>query len=262
MEKLSAIKLHNLAVGYKGVPLLPPFNLEIPKGTINVIVGANGAGKSTLLHTIGGTVPPIGGSVEIMGQSVRSLSYRQLARLVSFVYTDRLRSGGLTVRELIEMGRHPYTGFLGRLSDDDRKITEKAIADVGIEAKMNSFLSDVSDGELQKALIARALAQQTPIILLDEPTNFLDSASRLEILRLIRELVNQSGLTVLFSSHDTSAALNYADNVITLLPHGTPHVSINRTGSSEAAERLTAVFADRGITFNPEINDFTFPDSH
>lgn len=255
-----AISLRNLAIGYRGVPLFEPVSLDIPAGTLNVIVGANGSGKSTLLHTIGGNIPPVGGSVFLNGKDAARMGRRRLARTLSLVYTERLIAGGLTVRELVDMGRNPYTGFTGRLSAEDRDIVNRAIADAGIEAKADSFLSDVSDGERQKAMIARALAQQTPVMLLDEPTNFLDAASRLELLSLIQTLVRDKGITVLLSTHDTATALPIADKVITVLPDAKPPVACTPAGSRETIARLDRVFADRGIRFDTLRGDFILGD--
>lgn len=245
-----AINMENLAIGYGGRELFRPFNLVIPKGTFNVIVGENGSGKSTLLHTICGNLKPIQGNVAINGCDIKDLSPRELAQKLSLVYTDRVNAGGLTVRELIEMGRQPYTGFLGRLNKSDKKIVEEAILEVGIEHKQDCFLSDVSDGERQKAMIARALAQKTPILMLDEPTNFLDAASRLEILSLVARLVESQKITALISTHDISAALALSDNVITIIPSDENSISIDESDSARAYERLSKVFISRGVTFD------------
>ncbi len=254
-----AISLHDAAIGYQGRPLFDAVSLDIAAGTLNVIVGANGSGKSTLLHTIGGNLHPVAGKVLLDGNDVTRLSRRRLARTLSLVYTERFMAGGLTVSELVEMGRNPYTGFTGRLSADDRAIVARAMTDAGIAAKADAFLSDISDGERQKAMIARALGQQTPIMLLDEPTNFLDAASRLEILTLIASLVRERGITVLLSTHDTPQALALADNVITVLPTETPPIACTPVDSPLTNQRLGRVFADRGVVFDPSRRDFVLP---
>lgn len=251
-----AIKLDGLGIGYNGNTLFPSFSLEVWPGTMNVIIGANGSGKSTLLYTIAGTLRPVEGRVFVEGTDTRGLSSRRLARLLSLTYTERLVSGGLTVRELVQMGRHPYTGLLGHLSREDKNIVESAMHDVGIAHKAANFLSDISDGERQKAMIARALAQQTPVMLFDEPTNYLDAASRLEVLGLIRRLVDRKGITAVLSGHDTSSMLALADNVITVLPSGNPAVRINGVDTDDAARLLDNVFADRRIRYDASSRDY------
>lgn len=256
-RKSVAIRTENLEIGYKNRALFAAVNLAVPTGTLNVIVGANGTGKSTLMNTLGRNLPAVGGKVYVCGHDITTLSTRKLARLVSHVFTDRLMSGGLTVGELIAMGRQPYTGFLGRLSADDRAIVDQAANDIGIAHKTNCFLSDISDGEMQKALIARALAQQTPVMLLDEPTNFLDAASQLEILSLVGELVHTKGITALLSTHDTATALAMADNVITVLPNELRPVSLDAVDSAEAVRRLNGIFADRGVGYSVSTRSFS-----
>lgn len=252
----AAIALDDLSIGYKHKPLFKPFSLKIESGTFNVIIGANGSGKSTLLQTITGNLEPVQGTVFIDSKDISSLNQKEKARMISLVYTERIISGGLTVKETVSMGRHPYTGLLGRLSQDDMQIVSNAMEQVGISHKADCFLSDISDGERQKAMIARALAQNTPVLMLDEPTNFLDVASKLSVFNLVRRLTDNHGITVLLSTHDTETALEMADNILTIIHADDTPVAINKAGSNEANERLFKVFADRNITFNPLDNTF------
>lgn len=246
------VQLDNLGIGYKRKMLFAPFSLSFPNGTINVVIGANGSGKTTLLSTISGALVPVTGQVFIEGRDVTTISARQLSRLLSITGSERTVSGGLTVWELVSMGRYPYTGVLGRLSVDDCAIVEKAIADVGVSNLRTRFLSDISDGERQKAMIARALAQQTPVMMFDEPTNFLDAASRLEILHLIAKLVREKGITAILTGHDTATLLELADNVITILPSAPNPVEMHQACSEANNARLEAVFAHRGVHYDPE----------
>lgn len=252
----SAIQLENLSVGYKGNALFGPFDIEVTKGTMNLLVGANGAGKSTLLQTVGGVIPPISGVVRISGEELGAMSHRRKSQIMSLVYTERFNAGGLTVRELVSMGRYPYTGILGRLSSQDIDLVRQAMVAVGIEHKSDEYLSDVSDGERQKAMIAKALAQNTPILILDEPTNFLDVASRLEILGLIGALVRERNITAILSTHDIGAAIELAHNVMTILPNDTKPVALDSAGSPEANSRLNRIFAERGVKYDSERHDF------
>lgn len=254
--KIRMIKLNNLVIGYRGRGLFAPFSMTVPRGTMNIIVGANGTGKSTLLHTVAGLLPPVSGEILVDGENLKQMGRRRLAQTLSFVYTDRNTASGLTVREVIETGRYPHTGFLGRMSAEDKVVIEAAMQDVGIEHKADAYLSDISDGERQKTMIARVLAQQTPVVLLDEPTNFLDAASRIETLGLIRRLTADKGITALISTHDIPTALSLADNVITVLPADDHPVDITAAGSDLALSRLDKVFADRGIRFDPLRHDY------
>lgn len=254
--RLHMITLDKLVIGYRGRGLFSPFSLTVPRGTMNVIVGANGTGKSTLLHTIAGLLPPVAGEIFIDGENLKQMGRRSQARTMSFVYTERNAATGLTVREVVETGRYPHTGFLGRMSAEDKVVVEAAMHDVGIEHKADAYLSDISDGERQKTMIARVLAQQTPVVLLDEPTNFLDAASRIETLGLIKRLTAEKGITALISTHDIPTALSLADNVITVLPSDAAPVEITPVGSDRAIHRLDSVFVDRGIRFDPMRRDY------
>lgn len=257
MTTADAITVTNLSIGYPKKTVLTDINFTIPTGTVTAIIGANGTGKTTLLKTLSGVLAPVRGSVEIAGKELNEISRRQLAGLMSIVYTDRTTgAGGLTVRELVALGRHPHTGPLGRLSNHDHKVVNDAIESLGIGPKADTFLSDISDGERQKAMIARALAQETPVILLDEPTSFLDAASRLEILSLARQLADDHRRTILLSTHDTAPSLAIADLVLTIARTQKESVMLNARDDSSLVDRMNSIFADRDIRFNPLTGDF------
>lgn len=253
----NALILQNLTIGYGTKTVLGDITLSIPARTTTSLIGANGTGKSTLLKTISGILRPITGKVLLNGKDLSDISRKELARQLAIVYTDRVGSaGGLTVRELVEMGRHPYTGLLGRLDRNDRRIVDRALSDLGIMDKADSFLSDISDGERQKAMIARALAQETPLIVLDEPTSFLDAASRLEILELIKSLSREHGRTVILSTHDIATSLSVSDCVITVCPTLKPTVELTEPFGESFEKRMNQVFSGRGVTFNSDIREF------
>lgn len=216
----TVLQTYNLEIGYRvggeKKSVASGINISLYKGELVSLLGANGKGKSTLLRTLAGNQPALSGRVEINGQALETVSKRRLAKLMSLVYTDHTNAGGLTVRELVELGRQPHTGFLGRLDAEDRKIVDKALADAGIAHKANDFVAELSDGERQKAMIARALAQETPIIFLDEPTAFLDVASKIETMRLLHRLARENDKAILLSSHDVSQTLRLADRLITI----------------------------------------------
>ena len=253
---LSAV---DLAVGFKRnattVTLLGGLNLELREGSLVALLGMNGAGKSTLLRALTGDTQPLAGTLLYDGRDASSMSIIDRARFMGLVSTERVAAGGLTVTELVEMGRQPYTGFLGRLSRHDHQVVAHAIESVGMTHKANEYIASLSDGERQKCMIARALAQETPVIVLDEPTAFLDVASRIETMQLLSDLAHSQGKAVLLSSHDISQSIMKCDE-LWLITHdrevitGTPQHLID----SNALNRL---FPSPSIRFNPTILDFT-----
>lgn len=207
----------NLSIGYRKskscTTIISGLDLALKQGVLVALVGANGIGKSTLLRTLVGNQQPISGIVNINNQDLSSISKKELSHLLSIVNTDRTQAGGLTVRELVALGRQPYTGFLGILDKNDQRIISESMQSAGIFHKANHFLAELSDGERQKAMIAKALAQQTPIIILDEPTAFLDVESRLETMLLLHRLAHEQSKAILLSSHDLSQSLMLADEL-------------------------------------------------
>jgi iron complex transport system ATP-binding protein len=201
---------HDLAIGY-AKPLISNINLTLQKRSMTCLVGANGTGKTTFLRTLAGLQRPLSGVVEVDGKAISTLSPAQISRLVSVVLTDKVADSLITVNELVAMGRMPYTGFLGRLSDDDQKIVADAITRLGIDNISDCRLQEISDGQRQRAFIARALAQQTPIIILDEPTAFLDFRSRAEVMELLQHLAHDDGKSVLLSTHELDLAEKFGD---------------------------------------------------
>ena len=213
----SLISTHDLSVGFKrdgkDVALLSGLNLDLKAGTLVALLGKNGAGKSTLLRAITGDTRPLAGTLCYDGRDVTTMSILERARFMGLVSTERIAAGGLTVTELVEVGRQPHTGFLGRLSKQDHEVVAQAIESVGMTHKAGSYTASLSDGERQKCMIARALAQETPVIVLDEPTAFLDVASRIETMQLLSDLAHNYGKAVLLSSHDMSQSILQADEL-------------------------------------------------
>lgn len=180
-------------------------------GELTCLLGPNGAGKSTLLRTLAGFQKPLGGSVEIMGRDIASYTDRELARTISVVLTEKPLLENMDAQTLVELGRAPYTGFWGRLGAADRRAVESAVELTGIASLRHRMVQTLSDGERQKVMIAKALAQETPIILLDEPTAFLDYPSKVEIMQLLFGLSREGGKTIFLSTHDLDLALQLAD---------------------------------------------------
>ncbi len=183
------------------------------EGELCALLGANGAGKSTLLRTMAAFLPAVGGEMRMGNLDVRSATPKSLSRHISVVLTERVNAMGITVSDLVEMGRTPYTDFWGRLTNDDARTVSQAMELTGVACLAHRQVSTLSDGERQKTMIAKALAQETPIILLDEPTAFLDFPSKVETMLLLRRLCRDMRKSVLVSTHDLDLAMQVADTI-------------------------------------------------
>ena len=187
-------------------------------GRVTAVVGPNGGGKSTLLRTLVGAQPALGGSVAVAGTPLARLSRTERARLLAVVLTDRVEAGLLTVGEVVELGRHPHTGWRGALTEADAAVARRAGRDAGVERLWDRPFAELSDGQRQRALVARALAQEPSVLVLDEPTAFLDVAGRVALSVTLAGLARAAGLAVVVSTHDLDLALAHADAV--WLVHG------------------------------------------
>lgn len=213
-ERIYSVSLHGLSSGYTGRELFAEADVGFGRGEFTALVGRNGAGKSTLLRTIAGLLKPLAGYVEVDGRRLTSLRHAERAALISFVSTEDIRVAGLRVYDVVAMGRAPYTNWIGTLSEDDRREVRRALELVGMGAFADKSIDTLSDGERQRVMIARSLAQNTPIILLDEPTAFLDLPNKYDISLLLRTLAHEHGKTVIFSTHDMTIALELCDMVV------------------------------------------------
>jgi iron complex transport system ATP-binding protein len=251
MNRADAIFLRDLAVGYRrrrGVRVVADsLSASIPAGELTCLLGQNGVGKSTLLRTLSAFLPPLGGEILLLGRPLRDYSIRELSRTIGVVLTERSDLVNLTVRELVGMGRNPYMGFWGRLSREDRVVVGESIELVGIGPLAGRMIQTLSDGERQKVMIAKALAQQTPVIFLDEPTAFLDFPSKVETMHLLRRLVREAGKTIFLSTHDLELALQMADRLC-LMKEGLRVGTLDELSADGTMERF---FSDRGIAFDP-----------
>lgn len=257
-DHLETIKIDQLSIGYQGkdAPHIVANRIKtsLLSGELTCLLGANGAGKSTLLRTLSMSQPALKGNIYLKGHNIKEYSRSELASLISVVLTDRCEVEGMTVRELISLGRTPYTDFWGNLSEKDETVIEQSISLVGIKNLAKRRLNTLSDGERQKAMIAKALVQETPIILLDEPTAFLDFPSRVEIMQLLRRLSHETDKSILLSTHDLELALQIADKIWLMergkeLITGTPEdLTIN--------ERLTNFFQCDGVLFDEQTGLF------
>lgn len=209
------ISLSQLSVGYTlSHPVISDINLELQSGQLACLIGENGIGKSTLLKTLTGFLPKLKGSLLLGNRDIESFSQRELARQVSIVLTQKPDVQNLTIEEIIGLGRSPYTGFFGRLRTEDRKVVDDAIATMGIEKLRGRMIQTLSDGERQKVMIAKALAQETPIILLDEPTAFLDFPSKAETFQSLQRMAHERDKLILLSTHDLELAVRFADSLL------------------------------------------------
>ena len=217
-ENFFDIELFDLSVGYKqqrGVPVevLNRLNFSAAHGEMVALIGSNGTGKSTLLRTIAGFQPWLAGDVRVGGKSIRSMGIKEMAQIISFVSTENIRVPNMTVFDLVAYGRFPYTNWMGSLTEDDRAVINSAIGMVGIKKLAHRSVLHISDGERQRAMIARALAQDTPVIILDEPTAYLDVSNKYEIFHLLQVMAADRNKTIILSTHDLNIAFRVVDKL-------------------------------------------------
>lgn len=253
---METIHISNLAIGYTGrknVKIVAEgIRAGINSGELTCLLGANGVGKSTLLRTLSSFQPKLGGEIRILGKDIEEYTDKQMAKAVSVVLTERCDVRNLSVTELVGLGRNPYTGFWGRLSGEDKAIVERAIVQVGIGHLAGRMVHTLSDGERQKAMIAKALAQETPIICLDEPTAFLDFPSKVEMMQLLHALSRRADKTIFLSTHDLELALQIADK-LWLMDKG---IVVGTSEDLSLDGSLSRFFVRRGIVFEPSTGLF------
>ncbi|MFZ5999653.1 MAG: ABC transporter ATP-binding protein, partial [Bacteroidota bacterium] len=250
---MSVLSVSNLSIGYQLSPLekkvvAADINLSLPKGELVCLLGPNGAGKSTLMRTLSGMQKPLHGSVVLDQVNIHEIPARSLAKKLSVVSTERVDGGLLTAYEVVSLGRYPYTNWSGSLTDHDHAVVTEAIRQVGAQELATRTLTELSDGERQKIMMARALAQEPQVMILDEVTAFLDLPRRVEFMRLLRKMAHETNRAILLSTHDLDLALRSADK-IWLLPKGGTLVEgapedLVLNGSFQKA------FASEGIEFD------------
>ncbi|MEM1257202.1 MAG: ABC transporter ATP-binding protein [Bacteroidota bacterium] len=205
-----------LAVGYKNRKVVQNINFELRQGDFCAIVGVNGIGKSTLLRTLANLQPSLGGHIKINQISLKEYPYSKLAREIALVLTEPVATKNLTVHELVALGRQPYTNWLGNLTENDKSQIALSLKTFQLESLQSRKCFELSDGQLQRVLIAKAMAQDTPIILLDEPTTHLDLSHKVQIFKMLQKLAHKHQKTVLFTTHEIDLAIQLCDKILIL----------------------------------------------
>lgn len=261
-DRKETIRVEKLVTGYRdknsSVAVTNGIDSSLYSGELTCLLGPNGAGKSTLLKTLSGFLSPLSGDIIIEGRNLRDYSDPELSKVIGVVLTERINLDNMSVYDLVGMGRSPYTGFWGHLSQHDKDIIMDSISLVKIENLTHRMVNTLSDGERQKVMIAKALAQETPVIFLDEPTAFLDYPSKVEIMQLLQNLSRLKQKTVFLSTHDLELALQIADKIWLIdKTHGV------KTGTPEdlSAEGYMGEYFEReGVVF--DINSGLFKIDH
>ena len=249
----SLLNIENLSIGYGKKVLAKDLKLQLGAGELICLMGPNGAGKSTLLRSISSLQKPLSGKLFLEGQDLTKMSSGDLAKKISVVLTNRVDSN-LTVYKLVSMGRYPYTNWTGKMTEKDQALIQEAIIRTGMKELIKRPLYQLSDGERQKAMIARALAQDTAIILLDEPSAHLDIPNKLELLSLLRKLSRESDKGILLSIHDLDAALQIADKIWLMDEQGKVLQGIPE--DLVLGGQIQKLFASEGLNFDMEMGSF------
>ena len=210
---MEVLKTKDLHIGYKDKAILPPINVSLEEGSLIALIGPNGAGKSTLFKTLTAHIKAIGGSIELMGKELSEYSAKEKAMLIGLVLTERPDDMFLKVYDVVASGRCPYTNFFGKIEKEDENVIQESLDIVGINQLKDRYFNTLSDGEKQKVMIAKTLAQNTPIIFMDEPTAFIDYPSKIELFSLMKMLTKERNKTIIFSSHDLELLLRYTDDI-------------------------------------------------
>lgn len=241
------IKLNDITLSFGSRTLIERASAHFECGRMTALLGRNGTGKSTLLRAIASLGEVQGGAIEIGGRELSELSNADLARMVAFVNTERILVEAMTAYDLVAVGRSPYTDWSGRLRSCDHEVIERSIRIAGVEHLADRYVDTLSDGECQRVMIAKALAQDTPAILLDEPTSYLDMPNRYELCTLLGRLAHDEGKCVLFSTHELDIALTLSDNIALV---DTPQLLYMPTGEMIASGSIERLFDSPYIRFD------------
>ena len=213
---MAYFSINDLTIGYHKVPVIRNISLEVRKGEIIALIGPNGAGKSTLLKTIARELPPISGSIYLEGRDMQAISYRELSKKLAVILTERIKVDLTTCRDIVATGRYPYTGRLGVLTHEDEAVVDAAMETVHALDLSDRDFNAISDGQRQRILLARAICQEPEMILLDEPTSFLDVRHKLDLLSILTRMARKKNITVIMSLHEIDLAEKVADRILTV----------------------------------------------
>ena len=242
------IRFQSLSLGYGSRILIDSLSATVKRGELTALVGRNGTGKSTLLRAITGLGERIRGDILLGNKSIDSLSTAELATMVAFVTTDKVRIANLRCRDVVALGRAPYTNWIGRMQEQDEETVMRSMELVGMSDYADKTMDRMSDGECQRIMIARALAQQTPIILLDEPTAFLDMPNRYELCTLLQRLAHEEQKCILFSTHELDIALALCDSIALISP---PQLHLLPTEEMVKSGYIEKLFTSGIVNFDP-----------
>ena len=242
------IKLDNITLAFGSRTLIAGGTAHFECGTMTALLGRNGTGKSTLLRAMASLGTVQSGHIEIGGKALHDLSNVELARQLAFVNTERVAVEAMTGYDLVAVGRSPYTDWSGRLKSHDHAVVERAMAIAGVEHLATRYVDTLSDGECQRVMIARALAQDTPVILLDEPTSYLDLPNRYELCTLLRRLAHEEQKCILFSTHELDIALELCDSIALISP---PQLHILPTEEMVRSGHIEQLFTTGIVRFDP-----------
>ena len=232
------IRLRHISAGYRHKTILKDVSADLPSGKLIALLGRNGSGKSTLIKAFTPQGTLTSGEIEIDGKDISRLSQAELAKMVSFVTTERIRISNMECHDLVALGRAPYTDWIGRLKENDEEAVAQALQSVGMSAYAHRSMDSLSDGECQRIMIARALAQDTSVMILDEPTAFLDVPGRYQTTALLQKLAKTQQKTIIFSTHDLDVAMELADQCILLDPPDFHFMSTEDMRKSGLAEKI------------------------
>ncbi len=253
------LQLVNLEIGFKGKSILNNITVSAGVHELVALIGANGTGKSTLLRTIAALMKKRGGELLINEVEIEKYKPVALAKQISFVSTENVGAEQMKVKEIVMLGRFPFTNWLGKLSKEDELVISEAMRDAGIIHLQNKNIFELSDGERQRVMIARALAQSTPLILLDEPTAFLDIPNKFELFRMLRKQTSESEKTIIFSTHDIELALEFSDKIWIIEEKNLSEITPENLIMDG---KINTIFKQNNLKFNPEHWNFSYDESY
>ena len=252
------LAVNNITIGYGSNVIISELNFQVKPGELCAIVGVNGIGKSTLIRTLSNLQSLLAGTIYVDGQSITDYAPIELAKKLSLVLTDALATKNLSVHELITLGRQPYTNWIGKITKDDKKRIQEVIDLFELETLVDSKCYELSDGQLQRVLIARAAVQDTPFMILDEPTSHLDLANQVIVLKLLKTLTQKHNKIIIFSTHQIELAIQLCDKIIILdgkdNPMGPPQELINN-------KSFESIFPSNLIQFDAQQQKFKINNS-